>query len=54
MRRMIFKAGGKDGFLRSSLAPIDRSKEPTFGFWDAVEIAALIVGVLVAMRIFVR
>ena len=48
---MSFKVEiGKGGLLHSTLAPVDRSREPKFGFWDALELAALVVGVILVVR----
>jgi hypothetical protein len=44
----------KGGFLRGTLAPVDRSREPKFGVWDGVEVAALVIGLILVMRCLLR
>ena len=44
----------KGGFLRGTLAPVDRSKEPRFSIWGIVEVMALILGVFLLMRYLLR
>jgi len=41
------------GLVKSSIAPVSGKPEPTFGPLDAVMIAALILGSVVAMRFLV-
>jgi hypothetical protein len=55
VNRFRFKVDhAKGGFLRGTLAPVDRSHEPRFGVWDAIEVVALVVGVILVMRCLVR
>ncbi len=55
MHKAIFKADShKGGFIRSTIAPVNDRKEPGFGFWDILELGAIICGVLLIMRYLVR
>ena len=52
---MSFKVDrSKGGFLRGTLAPVDYSREPRFGFWDGVEVVALVLGIILVMRFLLR
>ena len=55
VNRFRFKVDhAKGGFLRGTLAPVDRSHEPSFGVWDAIEVAALVIGIILVMRCLLR
>ncbi len=55
MHKAVFKADSrKGGFIRSTIAPVNDKRETGFGAWDAMELTALVFGVLLVMRYLVR
>lgn len=55
VHKVTFKADPrKGGFIRSTIAPVNDKKEPGFGFWDVLELSAIVCGVLLVMRYLVR
>jgi len=54
VKKAILKSDGvKGGFVRSTIAPVGGKPAPTFCAIDAVMVAALVLGLVVAMRFLV-
>jgi hypothetical protein len=51
--KAVFRADPRNGFIRSSLAPADRSGEPRFGALDVCMIVGLVAGLIALMRLIV-
>src|SRR5207237_4302917 len=52
VKKVVFRAQpGRDGFIRSTLTPLQQKQQTRFGWWDMVTLAALIVGALALARV---
>jgi hypothetical protein len=46
-------SSGTSGFVKEPIAPVSGKPELAFGPWDAVMVAALVLGSIVAMRFLI-